>query len=59
MFEVTKFEPPLIFVTSRRTGETYSFLIENNGALSHEGAWFSKARERLFMQGGDGQQPRI
>jgi hypothetical protein len=75
MFEVTKFEPPLIFVTSRRTGETYSFLIENNGALSHEGArldqgdarrtaitylaWFSKARERLFMQGGAGHQTRI
>jgi len=75
MFEVTKYEPPQIFVRSRRTGETYCFLVENNGALSHEKAcfdqgdarrtaiaylaWFSKARERLFMQGSNGYQLRI
>jgi len=63
MFEVTKFEPPQIFVTCRRTGETYVFAIGNDGALEHAGAnsdqgdarraavaylaWFSQARERL------------
>jgi hypothetical protein len=63
MFEVTKYEPPRIFVTSHQTGETHSFLVGNNGALSHNKArsvrgaarqaaiaylaWFSKARGRL------------
>jgi hypothetical protein len=63
MFEVTKFEPPQIFVTCRRTGETYMFAIGNDGALERENAsfdqadarraaiaylaWFSQARERL------------
>jgi hypothetical protein len=63
MFEVTKYEPPQIFVTSRRTGETYKFQVANNGAVAHEGArsdqgdarrtaiaylaWFSEARARI------------
>ncbi len=63
MFEVTKFEPPHIFVTCRRTGETYVFGIGNDGTLEHESArfdqgaarqaaiaylaWFSQTRERL------------
>jgi len=63
MYEVTKYEPPQIFVTSRRTGETFRFLVKNNGALAHERAsfdqgdarriaiaylaWFSKAREQI------------
>jgi hypothetical protein len=75
MFEVTEYEPPHILVTSRQTGETYSFLVGSNGALSHKEArfdrgearrtaiaylaWFSNARERLFTDGSDGRQPRI
>ena len=63
MFEVTKYEPPQIFVTSRRTGETYKFQVANNGAVAHAGAcadqgnarrtavayleWFCEARARI------------
>jgi hypothetical protein len=63
MFEVTKFEPPQVFVTCRRTGETYLFVVGEDGALEREGsridngdarqaaiaylAWFSEARARL------------
>jgi hypothetical protein len=36
MFEVTKYEPPQIFVTSRRTGETYKFLVGIDGAVNDE-----------------------
>jgi hypothetical protein len=35
MFEVTRYEPPQIFVTSRRTGETYKFLLGEDGAVGH------------------------
>jgi hypothetical protein len=38
MFEVTKYEPPHIFVTSRRTGETYKLLVEVDGALASDAA---------------------
>jgi hypothetical protein len=31
MFVVTKYEPPYIYVTSRRTGETYRFLVDTDG----------------------------
>jgi hypothetical protein len=31
MFEVTKYAPPEIFVTSRQTGETYVFLVGVDG----------------------------
>jgi hypothetical protein len=64
MFEVTKYEPPEVFVTSRRTGETYRFLVRDNGGLSQEElsvdrdearqavitylAWFSRARARIL-----------
>jgi hypothetical protein len=34
MFEVTSYQPPFIFVTSRRTGETYKFGLGHDGALS-------------------------
>jgi hypothetical protein len=37
MFEVTKYDPPHIFVTSRQTGETYIFVIGDDGAVAHEG----------------------
>ena len=36
MFEVTRYEPPEIFVTSRRTGETYKFSVGVNGAMIDE-----------------------
>jgi hypothetical protein len=38
MFEVTEYEPPQIFVRSRRTGETYKFLVGDDGALVNDGA---------------------
>lgn len=65
MFEVTKYEYPEIFVTCRRTGETYKFLVEGDGSLVREGsdakgdarqtaiaylAWFSEARTRIISQ---------
>jgi hypothetical protein len=31
MFEVTRYEPPYIYATSRRTGETYRFLVDTDG----------------------------
>ena len=36
MFEVTRYEPPLVFVTKRQTGETYKFLIGTDGAVNDE-----------------------
>jgi hypothetical protein len=42
MFEVTRYEPPHVFVTKRQTGETYKLLVGNDGAV-HD--------ERLFDQG--------
>jgi len=36
MFEVTRYEPPEIFVTSRRTGETYKFSVGGDGAVIDE-----------------------
>jgi hypothetical protein len=33
MFEVTRYDPPEIFVTSRRTGETYKFSVGGDGAV--------------------------
>jgi hypothetical protein len=35
MFEV-RYEPPQIFVTKRQTGETYTFLVGNDGAVNDE-----------------------
>jgi hypothetical protein len=42
MFEVMRYEPPYIFVRSRRTAETYRFLVGNDGALVHEGTCFDQ-----------------
>lgn len=36
MFEVTRYEPPHVFVTKRQTGETYKFLIGIDGAVNDE-----------------------
>ena len=40
MFEVTKYDPPHIFVTSRRTGETYVFSVGSDGDVSQHGELF-------------------
>ena len=37
MFEVTSYNHPLLLVMSRRTGETYRFLVGKDGALVSEG----------------------
>jgi hypothetical protein len=42
MFEVTHYEPPYIFVRSRRTAETYKFLVGNDGALVQEETRFDQ-----------------
>jgi hypothetical protein len=36
MFEVTKYEPPHLFVTKRQTGETYKFSVGSDGAVNDE-----------------------
>jgi hypothetical protein len=36
MFEVTRYEPPHVFVTKRQTGETYKFSVGNDGAVNDE-----------------------
>jgi hypothetical protein len=36
MFEVTRYVPPLVFVTKRQTGETYKFLVGIDGAVNDE-----------------------
>ena len=38
MFEVTKCEPPQIFVTCRRTGETWVFSAEVELAIMRDGS---------------------
>ena len=46
MFEVTKYEPPRIYVTCRQTGETYMFFVGADGSLTHEGARFDQGNAR-------------
>jgi hypothetical protein len=46
MFEVTRYDPPKIFVTSRRTGETYIFLVNVDGSVEHGGARFDQGDAR-------------
>jgi hypothetical protein len=36
MFEVTRYEPPLVFVTKRQTGETYKFSVGIDGVVNDE-----------------------
>jgi hypothetical protein len=36
MFEVTRYEPPHVFVTKRQTGETYKFSVGIDGAVNDE-----------------------
>lgn len=46
MFEVARYEHPEIFVTSRRTGETYRFLVRDDGTIEIDGTAFDQ-REAL------------
>lgn len=46
MFEVARYEHPEIFVTSRRTGETYRFLVRDDNTLEFDGTSFDQ-REAL------------
>jgi hypothetical protein len=46
MFEVTSYNYPLILVMSRRTGETYRFLVGEDGALVSEGTPFDDGDAR-------------
>jgi hypothetical protein len=36
MLEVTRYEHPLLLVTRRQTGESYRFVIGQNGALASD-----------------------
>jgi hypothetical protein len=36
MFEVTRYEPPHVFVTKRQTGETYKVSVGIDGAVNDE-----------------------
>ncbi len=36
MFEVTRYEPPNVFVTKRQTGETYKFSVGIDGAVNDD-----------------------
>jgi Uncharacterised protein family (UPF0164) len=40
MLEVTRYEHPLLFVTRRQTGESYRFLVGQNGALASDTSFF-------------------
>ncbi len=69
MFEVTKYDPPHIFVTSRRTGETYMFLVENSRVVAQDGECFDhgdphRAATAFLAQGKrsttrDPERPRL
>jgi hypothetical protein len=47
MFEVSEYEHPYIFVTRRQNGETYRFLVRDDGTLAHDGARFDQGQARL------------
>jgi hypothetical protein len=46
MFEVVDYAPPHIFVRSRRTGETYRFLVASDGTLPREETCFDQGDAR-------------
>jgi hypothetical protein len=45
MFEVTRYEPPHVFVTKRQTGETYKVLVGIDGAVD-DGSLFDQGDAR-------------
>ena len=62
MFEVTSYEHPLIFVMSRRTGETYRFLVGEDGALVNDGTRFdlgdpAKGRLSICIKDAERRKP--
>lgn len=42
MFDVERYEHPAMFVTSRRTGETYKFMVRDGGTLAYDGTTFEE-----------------
>jgi hypothetical protein len=46
MFAVSKYEHPTIYVRCYRTGETYKFFIDSDGAISHHEACFDQRDAR-------------
>jgi hypothetical protein len=46
MFAVSKYDHPTIYVRCCRTGETYKFLVESDGILSHREARFDQGSAR-------------
>jgi hypothetical protein len=46
MFQVVRYEHPEIFVTSRRTGETYKFRVRDDGTLAHAETSFEQGEAR-------------
>jgi hypothetical protein len=46
MFEVVRYAHPEIFVTCRRTGDTYKFQIREDGTLAHDGTSFDQGEAR-------------
>jgi hypothetical protein len=46
MFVVTRYDHPHVFVTCHRTGETYKFSLEIDGALTHPEAHSSQGVAR-------------
>jgi hypothetical protein len=46
MFEVTRYDHPLLFVTCHQTGETYEFSIRSDGTLTHPEALQSQREAR-------------
>jgi hypothetical protein len=46
MFQVVRYDHPEIFVTSRRTGETYKFQVRDDGTLAHTETSFDQDEAR-------------
>ena len=46
MFEVTEYTHPCIFVTCRRTGETYMFFVGANGIVTRDEASLDQGHAR-------------
>jgi hypothetical protein len=49
MFEVTRYEPPYVFVTKRQTGETYKFLVSIDGAVNDEALFDQRGARRAAI----------
>ena len=47
MLEVTRYEHPVLFVTRHQTGETYRFLVSQDGALAGDANAFDCVEARF------------